>query len=131
MSKLSRRWRVAAALPLLGCCAVAALAGSSPGGPVAIQLPPETAQLKPSELAGFVVAARKCALCHSADYVSFQPPGMTKAQWTAEMVKMQHTYGAPIDAVEVRLLGIYLAATYGDASTVTAEDRALTLPTTP
>ena len=132
MSKLSRLLTVAA-LPVLSCCAVAVLAGPGLGGPdlrgpVEIRLPPETAQLKPSELPGFVVAAQKCALCHSADYISFQPPGMTKAQWTAEMVKMQHTYGAPIDDAEVRLLGIYLAATYGDASTVTAEDRALTLP---
>jgi hypothetical protein len=125
MSKLSRLL-TAAAVPVLGCCAVGVLAG-----PVAIRLPPETAQLKPSELPGFVVAAQKCALCHSADYISFQPPGMTKVQWTAEMVKMQHTYGAPIDDVEVRLLGIYLAATYGDATTVTAEDRALGLPPPP
>jgi mono/diheme cytochrome c family protein len=95
-----------------------------------IQLPEETAQLKPAELPGFAVAAQKCALCHSADYISFQPPGMTKAQWTAEMTKMQHTYGAPISDVEVKLLGIYLAATYGDASTVTAADRALSLEQT-
>lgn len=122
MSKLGRLL-IVAALPTFGCCAMAVLAG-----PVQIRLPPETAQLKPSELPGFVVAARKCALCHSADYISFQPPGMTKAQWTAEMVKMQHVYGAPINDAEIKLLGIYLAATYGDASTVTAEDRALTLP---
>ena len=51
---------------------------------------------------------------------------MTLTQWTAEMTKMQHTYGAPIDDTEVKLLGIYLAATYGDASTVTAADRAMT-----
>jgi mono/diheme cytochrome c family protein len=125
VSKLSRLLTVAA-LPVFGCCAVAVLAE-----PVEIRLPPETAQLKPSQLPGFVVAAQKCALCHSADYISFQPPGMTKAQWTAEMVKMQHTYGAPIDETEIKLLGIYLAATYGDASTVTAEDRALTLPPVP
>jgi hypothetical protein len=37
---------------------------------------------------------------------------------------MQHTYGAPIDDAEVKLLGIYLATTYGDASTVTAADKA-------
>lgn len=93
-----------------------------------IQLPAETAVLKPSPLAGYVVATQKCAICHSADYISFQPPAMTKAQWTSEMTKMQHTYGAPIDANEITLLGIYLAATYGDAATVTAEDRALALP---
>jgi hypothetical protein len=97
-------------------------------GSLAYPLTPETAQLEPSQLPGFVVALRKCALCHSADYISFQPPGTTEAHRTAEMGKMQHTYGAPIDDTEVRLLGIYLAATYGDASTVTAGDRALTPP---
>lgn len=93
-----------------------------------IKLPAETAVLKPSPLAGYAVATKKCAICHSADYISFQPPAMTKAQWTGEMTKMQHTYGAPIDADEIRLLGIYFAATYGDAATVTAEDRSLVLP---
>jgi cytochrome c551/c552 len=97
------------------------------GAATTIQLPPETAKLKSSSLAGYTVAAQKCGICHSADYISFQPPAMTKAQWTAEMQKMQHVYGAPIDDNEIKLLGIYLAATYGDASGVSAEDRALTL----
>ena len=122
MSKLAR-FLVCAALPVLGCFAAVGFAGSAD-----IQLPPETAQLRPSDLAGFVIAAQKCALCHSADYINFQPPGMTLTQWTAEMTKMQHTYGAPIGDTEVKLLGIYLAATYGDASTVTAADRAMTVP---
>jgi mono/diheme cytochrome c family protein len=113
---------------LAGFGGVVALAAAASAAD--IQLPQETAQLKPADLPGFVVAAQKCALCHSADYISFQPPGMTKAQWTAEMTKMQHTYGAPISDVEVKLLGIYLAATYGDASTVTAADRALSLEQT-
>jgi hypothetical protein len=117
------RLMVGAMLPVLGCFAAVGNAGPSD-----IQLPPETAQLRPSELAGFVIAAQKCAICHSADYINFQPPGMTLAQWTAEMTKMQHTYGAPIDDIEVKLLGIYLAATYGDASAVTAADRAMTVP---
>jgi hypothetical protein len=120
MSRLSR-FLVGAALPVLGCFTAVGIAG-----PADIQLPPETAQLRPSELAGFGIAAQKCAICHSADYINYQPPGMTLTQWTAEMAKMQHTYGAPIDDAEVKLLGIYLAATYGDASTVTAADRAMT-----
>jgi hypothetical protein len=108
------------------------LAADGIAGPADIRLPPETAQLRPSELAGFLVAAQKCAICHSADYINYQPPGMTLAQWTAEMTKMQHTYGAPIDDTEVKLLGIYLAATYGDASTVTAADKAqIAAPPTP
>ena len=120
MSQLAR-FLVGAMLPVLGCVAAVGVAG-----PADFQLPPETAQLKSSELPGFMIAAQKCAICHSADYINFQPPGMTRTQWTAEMAKMQHTYGAPIDDTEVKLLGIYLAATYGDASTVTPADRAMT-----
>lgn len=59
--------------------------------PPDIQLLPETVQLKPSKLAGYVVAQQKCGICHSADYVAYQPPGMNQTQWTAKMAKMQHT----------------------------------------
>ncbi len=93
--------------------------------PADIKLPDETAKLKSSPLAGYAVAQQKCGICHSADYVDYQPPGMTKAQWTAEMAKMQHAYGAPISDEDVKLLGIYLASTYGDAKSVTDADRAL------
>jgi cytochrome c551/c552 len=93
--------------------------------PKTIELPPETTRLRPSDLPGYRIASRKCGICHSADYIQFQPPRMTKTQWTAEMQKMQHVYGAPIDDTEIKLLGIYLTATYGDATTVTSEDKAL------
>jgi len=46
----------------------------------------------------------------------------------AEMQKMQHSYGAPIDSEEIKLLGIYLTVAYGDASSVNADDRKLKLP---
>lgn len=91
-----------------------------------IALPPETAQLKPSDLAGYAIAHAKCAICHSADYIQYQPPQMTQAQWTAEVQKMQRSYGAPIDADEIKLIGIYLATVYGDASSVNAADRPAT-----
>jgi cytochrome c551/c552 len=90
--------------------------------------PAETAVLTASPLPGYQIAVQKCGICHSADYINLQPPQMTLAQWTAEMVKMQHAYGAPIDDAEIKLLGIYLASTYGDPATVTEADRALTLP---
>ena len=110
-------------------CALSVACMATMGAPTKdIQLPAETAVLRHSPLAGYAVATQKCTICHSADYISFQPPAMTKTQWTGEMTKMQHVYGAPIDADEIKLLGIYLAATYGDATTVTAEDRALALP---
>ena len=81
--------------------------------PLSITLPPETAKLRPSTLPGYHIAVQKCATCHSADYVNYQPPGMTLKQWTAEMGKMQHVYGAPITDDDVKLVGAYLAVAYG------------------
>lgn len=90
-------------------------AGLSQAAPLTITLPAETAKLRPSSLPGYQIAMQKCATCHSADYVSYQPPGMTLKQWTAEMSKMQHLYGAPITDDEVNKIGAYLAVTYGSA----------------
>jgi hypothetical protein len=78
----------------------------------AIALPPETARLKPSELPGYQIAVQKCGICHSADYISLQPPAMGIAQWTVEALKMQRTYGAPISDDEIKLLGEYLGTVY-------------------
>lgn len=87
-----------------------------------IKLPSETAVLRPSNLPGYTIALQKCGICHSADYINLQAPHMSLTQWTAEMTKMQHAYGAPIDEAEIMLLGIYLTITYGDATTVKAAD---------
>jgi cytochrome c551/c552 len=112
---------------LAALAAMAAVAVSAaPAKPKPIQLPAETVKLKSSSLPGYAIAQQKCAMCHSADYIAYQPPGMTVAQWTAEMTKMQRLYGAPISDGEVKVLGVYFAATYGDAKSVTATDRALT-----
>ena len=121
--------------PALFAGLLAMLAGSVAAqatiAPNAVQLPPETVKLRPSKLAGFQVATQKCAICHSADYIAYQPPGMNQTQWTAEAAKMHSTYGAPIDDNETRLVGIYLAASYGDAKSVSAADLALPAPGTP
>ncbi|MBP0620620.1 c-type cytochrome [Cupriavidus consociatus] len=96
------------ALALLG-------AGHAGAAPQDIKLPAENVKLKPARLPGYGIAMQKCAICHSADYVSYQPPGLSLAQWTAEMKKMQQAYGAPIDDAEVEQLGAYLAVAYGSA----------------
>ena len=95
----------------------AALLGTTTGvtAVAQIKLPPEVAKLRTSSLPGYAIAMQKCAICHSADYVNYQPPGMTQAQWTAEMAKMQHAYGAPISDDEVKQIGAYLAVAYGSA----------------
>lgn len=89
--------------------------------PAQIKLPPEVAKLRTSKLPGYIIAMQKCSICHSADYVSYQPPGMSQTQWTAEMAKMQHAYGAPISDDEVKQLGAYLAVAYGSAKASDAE----------
>jgi cytochrome c551/c552 len=96
------------ALTLLG-------AGGASAAPQDIKLPAENVKLKPAKLPGYGIAMQKCAICHSADYVAYQPPGLSLAQWTAEMKKMQRAYGAPIDDAEVEQLGAYLAVAYGAA----------------
>ena len=95
----------------------AALLGATTGVTAAeqIKLPQEVAKLRTSSLPGYAIAMQKCAICHSADYVNYQPPGMNQAQWTAEMAKMQHAYGAPISDDEVKQIGAYLAVAYGSA----------------
>lgn len=99
--------------------------------PLDFKLPAETAKLRPSTLPGAAIAAQKCSICHSADYVSYQPPGMTQAQWTAEMAKMQHAYGAPISDEEVKQIGAYLAVAYGSAKATDASVLALSIPVVP
>ena len=84
--------------------------------PRTIVLPQDTSTLRKSELPGYAIALQKCGICHSADYINYQPPGKNLAQWTAEMKKMQHSYGAPISDDEVKIIGAYLAVTYGSAN---------------
>ncbi len=88
-----------------------------------ITLPPDSSTLRSSTLPGYALAQQKCGICHSADYISHQPPGLDQAHWTAEMVKMQHSYGAPLDQDEIALIGAYLAVAYGSA---TASDTSVT-----
>src|SRR5689334_1430848 len=107
------------ALATVRTCFVVALAfGCGAASAQAVQsvtLPLETARLKPSKLAGYQIAMQKCGICHSADYISQQPPAMTAAQWTAEVRKMEHAYAAPLSDTDVAQIGEYLAVTYGGA----------------
>lgn len=114
---------------LYAAFAVATIQGQA--APLDFKLPAETAKLRPSKLPGAAMAAQKCSICHSADYVNYQPPGMTQAQWTAEMGKMQHAYGAPISDDEVKHIGAYLAVAYGSAKATDASVLALSAPAVP
>jgi cytochrome c len=112
--------------PLAGAAILAATApaplANAGGKRLEIDLPPETAVLRSSELPGYQLALSKCAICHSADYINLQPPRLSLAQWTGEVTKMQHAYGAPIDDVQVKSIAVYLTATYGDAASIPRAD---------
>jgi sulfite dehydrogenase (cytochrome) subunit B len=87
----------------------AAVATSAIAAPMVYQLPPETAELKPSP---GVETAAVCQACHSADYIATQPPGKGKAFWQAEVQKMIKVYKAPIGEDDAAVIANYLTATY-------------------
>src|SRR5256885_2349852 len=74
------------------------------------KLPPETTKLRPGP--GVEIVTSSCLLCHSADYISTQPP-MDRAAWQAAVQKMREKYGAPIATNTVPQLVEYLAKNYG------------------
>ena len=86
-----------------------AVASSALAEPMVYQLPPETAELKPGP---GVETAVVCKACHSADYISTQPPGKGKAFWQAEVQKMIKVYKAPIGQDDAAMIANYLATTY-------------------
>jgi len=110
----------------LACAGLFAAAAAN-AAPLSIELPAETARLAPSELPGYAIASQKCTICHSADYIQLQPPGMNQSQWRGEVAKMQHAYGAPVDDQQADAIAAYLADAYSGkprALTVTAQPAA-------
>jgi mono/diheme cytochrome c family protein len=63
---------------------------------------------------GANVATANCLLCHSADYVSTQPP-LSRAQWLTTVNKMREKYGAPLPTNQVERVVEYLSANYGSS----------------
>jgi sulfite dehydrogenase (cytochrome) subunit B len=75
-----------------------------------ITLPPERVTLKPGP--GQDKVLENCAVCHSLDYISMQPPG-SRAQWTATVQKMIRVFGAAIPEDTAPIIIEYLAVQYG------------------
>jgi sulfite dehydrogenase (cytochrome) subunit B len=73
-------------------------------------LPDESATLRPGP--GVEVAESNCKACHSADYLSMQPPKKGEAFWGAEVQKMIKVYRAPITEADAKTITAYLAQTY-------------------
>jgi len=80
--------------------------------PASYALPGETSTLKQAPDRGYPLAEAYCAMCHSRDYITTQPPTRGKAFWAAEVTKMVVVYGAPIPEPDRPVIIEYLAATY-------------------
>jgi sulfite dehydrogenase (cytochrome) subunit B len=97
-------------LRLLALCAAVLTLGAASYGTVSIKLPPETVGFKPGP--GADAATAHCLACHSAAYIYTQP-ALTRAQWTAEVKKMQGAYGAPIADADINAIVDYLMTQNG------------------
>ena len=78
--------------------------------PLKIVLPPETATFRPAP--GVELAIAQCVQCHSAEYITSQPPLGLEA-WKASIQKMRGKYGATVSPDSEAALVEYLAGTYG------------------
>ncbi len=100
---------------LNAACLVAAVAATAAAAPVKIELPVETASFKTAP--GAEIATGQCLMCHSAEYVTTQPP-LSRAAWKATVEKMQNKYGAPLPPEQVDALVDYLTKSYGTPAAV-------------
>jgi hypothetical protein len=95
----------------LFCVGVIAAAASPGAMAVKIELPKETATLKPGP--GVEAANALCLTCHSVDYIITQPRDKPFAFWKAEVEKMKKVYGASIPDDQIEPLADYLTRSYG------------------
>jgi mono/diheme cytochrome c family protein len=79
-----------------------------------ITLPADTAQLKPSPLAGYAKAQANCVACHSAEYMLYQPPTAPRTYWDTMVKRMQQVFKAPISDADMPEIVEYLVKTYGN-----------------
>lgn len=77
-----------------------------------IQIPPETAAYRPSELQGYQLVQLNCMICHSAHYVQSQPSS-PRGYWESTVKKMKKSFGAQFPDDEVPPMVDYLVKTYG------------------
>ena len=78
-----------------------------------ITLPAETARFQPSDLPGYLLVQKDCLICHSAQYVQFQPSSSPRAYWDATVKKMKKPFGAPFPDDDIPAIVDYLVKTYG------------------
>ena len=88
--------------------------GVALAGTKSIDLPADSAQLKPSALPGFAKAQASCVVCHSAEYMLYQPATAPRPYWEAMVKRMKDVFKAPIADADMPAIVDYLAKTYGN-----------------
>jgi sulfite dehydrogenase len=97
----------------VAAAAVAALLSDTVVAQRTITLPSETAVYRANDLPGYQLVQRNCLLCHSAQYVTMQPPASPRTYWDATVKKMKKPFGAPFPDEDVAAIVDYLVKTYG------------------
>ena len=93
--------------------AIAPLLSDTAAAQRPIVLPGETVVYRASDLPGYQLVQRNCVLCHSAEYVSSQPPTLPRSYWDATVKKMKKPFGATFPDDDVAPMVDYLVKTYG------------------
>ena len=81
---------------------------------LSITLPAEKGEFKKADLPGYNIAVQKCLICHSQNYIQYQPPSISRKAWENEVKKMKDAFKAPITDEEIPLLAEYLTKIYGN-----------------
>jgi hypothetical protein len=79
-----------------------------------IELPADGVSLTPSPLPGYAKAQTHCVVCHSAEYMVYQPANASRTYWTAMVHRMKDVFKAPINEADMPEIIDYLAKTYGN-----------------
>lgn len=102
--------------PLIAALLLATTCGSAPAQPKSITLPPDGLQLVESELPGYAKARANCLICHSAEYMRYQPPTAARPYWEATVRRMKQVFNAPFNEADAPDIVDYLVRTYGNES---------------
>lgn len=108
------RWRWSLVVAVLASAGAfgpprAAQPGSSPASPSE-----PTIQLK--DAPGRELAASRCNICHSLEYLPSNSPAMNRSGWQKSIQKMKERFGAPISDEEAKQILDYLDGNYSGKS---------------
>ena len=106
---MNRKTLIATAIAAAVCLASVATAGAK-----SIELPTDGVELKASALPGYAKAQASCVVCHSAEYMLYQPASAPRPYWEAMVKRMKEVFKAPIADADMPAIVDYLAKTYGN-----------------